>query len=165
MASYSVSKQERILTVDSIPKAPDIQLEQAKARLFSSHWLAEPDVEGRFPTNGDSFAAQELMKRQDRNGFTRKGFLLQAIAVGWHHKTEQQLKALADAVGRERIQVVHGSVDKLITVMHGQMLARFLGNEKQNVTYKEVEGCGHVILFERRKELGGIITEFVAKNS
>ena len=72
---------------------------------------------------------------------------------------------LADAVGRERIQVVHGSVDKLITVMHGQMLAKFLGTETQSVTYTEVEGCGHVILFERRKELGRMITEFVAKNS
>lgn len=151
--------------MESIPKSPDVQLVQAKARLFSSRWLAEPDPDGRFPTNGDNFAAQELTKRQDINGFTRKGFLLQAIAVGWHHKSPEQLKVLADAVGRERIQVVHGSEDKLITVMHGQMLAKYLGNEKQNITCTEVEGCGHVILFEERKELGRIITEFVAKHS
>jgi pimeloyl-ACP methyl ester carboxylesterase len=153
------------LPIDRTPKSPDTQLVQAKARLFSSRWLAEPDADGKFPTNGDDFAAQELSKRQDVNGFTRKGFLLQAIAVGWHHKSAQQLKALADAVGRERIQVVHGSVDKLITVMHGQTLARELGNEKQNVTYVEIEGCGHVTPFEARKELAKIVTEFVAKNS
>lgn len=87
------------------------------------------------------------------------------MAVGWHHKSPEQLKVLADAVGRERIQVVHGSVDKLITVMHGQMLAKYLGTENQSVTYTEVEGCGHVILFEERKELRRIITEFVTKCS
>lgn len=151
--------------VSRIPKAPDVQLAQAKARLFSSRWLAQPDAEGTYPTNGDRFAAQELAKRQDTNGFTRKGFLLQAMAVGWHHKSAEQLKVLADAVGRERIQVVHGSEDRLITVMHGQMLAGFLRNEKEDITYVEVEGCGHVILVEERKELGRLIVGFVDKNS
>jgi predicted esterase len=91
--------------------------------------------------------------------------MLQAIAVGWHHKSPRQLKALADAVGRERIQVMHGSVDQLVTVIHGRKLAEWLGNEQQDLSYTEIEGCGHVILVEKREMLKRLITEFIAKNS
>lgn len=99
---------------NSLPRAIDAQLAGLKLRLFSVPWLEQPDGDGRFPTNADRFAAQELKKRQDIEGFTRTGFVCQAIAAGWHHKSAEQLKELGDAVGRERIQVMHGTVDNMI---------------------------------------------------
>jgi hypothetical protein len=74
--------------------------------MFSESWLNEADAEGNFPTNGDRFAAQEVKKRQDVSGFTRIGFLCQMIAAVYHHKSAEQLKALGDKVGRNRIMVI-----------------------------------------------------------
>lgn len=42
----------------------------------------------------------------DKDGFQRKGFMMQAIAAGWHHKSAEQLKELGDKVGRERMYVL-----------------------------------------------------------
>jgi len=132
-----------------------------KTRLFSESWLNEPDAEGDFPTNGDRFAAQELKKRQDTEGFTRKGFVLQAIAAGWHHKSAEQLKELGDKVGRERIQVVHGDVDQMITAPHAQVLVRELGGEEQGVTRIIFQGRGHVLPMEERKEFMKLVEAMV----
>lgn len=74
--------------------------------MFSESWLNERDAEGNFPTNGDRFAAQEVKKRQDVNGFTKKGFLCQLIAAAYHHKNAKQLESLGDKVGRNRIMVL-----------------------------------------------------------
>lgn len=68
-----------------------------------------------------------MAKRQNVNGFTRKGFILQAVAVAQHHKNAQQLKEIANRIGRERIQVLHGGADRLITANHGELLALELG--------------------------------------
>lgn len=120
-----------------------------KNRMFSQRWLDAPDDYGEFPTNGDRFAAMELEKRQDVEGFTRKGFVCQAIAAGWHYKSPQQLKELANKVGRERIQILHGTLDKMITLPHGETLAKELG-EKEGVTKIIVDGRGHVLHIEER---------------
>ncbi|KAL8936252.1 MAG: hypothetical protein Q9216_005032 [Gyalolechia sp. 2 TL-2023] len=135
--------------VPSIPKAPDDQLDDMKDRMFSHAWLDAPDDYGEFPSNGDRFAAMELKKRQDVEGFTRKGFICQAIAAGWHYKSPQQLKELADRVGRERIQVLHGTLDKMITVPQGLTLAKELGDD-EGVTKIIVDGRGHVLHIEER---------------
>lgn len=83
--------------------------------MFSEGWLNEPDAEGHFPTNGDRFAAQEVHKRRDVDGFTRKGFLCQLIAAAYHNKSAKQLQELGDKVGRNRIMVSHcGCVDAAI---------------------------------------------------
>ena len=147
----------------SIPRAIDVQLADIKVRLFSKPWLEEPDAEGAFPTNGDRFAAQELSKRQDKEGFTRKGFLCQALAAGWHHKSPEQLKALGDAVGRERIQVMHGTVDNMITVPHAEVLAKELGGEEGGVTKRIFEGRGHVLMWEEREEFRQSISAMIEK--
>lgn len=60
----------------------------------------------QFSTNYERFAAAELTKRLDPKSFKTLGFLLQAIAAGWHHKSPAQLKELGDKVGRERIAVM-----------------------------------------------------------
>ncbi|KAL8667269.1 MAG: hypothetical protein Q9202_000842 [Teloschistes flavicans] len=126
-------------------------LDDVKGRLFSQTWLDAADEYGEFPTNGDRFAAMELKKRQDIEGFTRKGFICQAIAAGWHHKSSEQIKELADKVGRQRIQVLHGTVDRMITVPHGETLARELGADGE-VTKIIVQGRGHVLHMEERQK-------------
>ncbi|KAI9874266.1 MAG: hypothetical protein M1830_009943 [Pleopsidium flavum] len=146
-----------------IPKSPDVQLAEVKTRLFSPTWLNNPDTEGTFPTNGDRFAAQELKKRQDTEGFTGKGFVLQAIAAGWHHKSAEQLGNLADRVGRERIQVVHGDVDRMITVPHAEVLVREMGGEERGVTRIVIRGRGHVLPMEERKEFMRLVEDMVDK--
>ncbi|CAD6594382.1 MAG: hypothetical protein ASARMPREDX12_008758, partial [Alectoria sarmentosa] len=117
-----------------LPKAIDDQLDSIKARTFSQPWLNEPDAEGHFPTNGDRWAAQEVTKRRDVEGFTRRGFILQAIAANWHHKSAVQLNQLGDQVGRNRILVIHGTADKMITQPHGELLVKELGGEEKGVT-------------------------------
>ena len=136
-----------------------------KKRLFSQEWLALPDEIGGFPTNGDRFAAQEVKKRQDTVGFTRKGFILQAIAAGWHHKSAAQLNELANRIGRSRIQVMHGTIDLMITVPHGEVLARELGGADAGVTVVIKEGIGHVIMMEERAEFKRLIEAMIEKTS
>ena len=151
------------MKVHSIPKDPDVQLAEVKKRLFSQEWLDLPDADGGFPTNGDRFAAQEVNKRRDINGFTRKGFILQAIAAGWHHKSAAQLRELGDKVDRSRIQVVHGTIDKMITVPHGEILAAELGGEQSGLTVRIVNGRGHAFMMEERRAFAGWIESLVEK--
>ncbi|KAL8785135.1 MAG: hypothetical protein Q9213_003553 [Squamulea squamosa] len=145
-----------------IPKSLDVELADMKARMFSQSWLEAPDEYGDFPTNGDRFAAMELKKRQDTEGFTRKGFICQAIAAGWHHKSPKQLQELADKVGRQRIQVVHGTLDNMITMPHGETLAKELG-EEEGVTKIIVEGRGHVLHLEEQKLYQEVVQRMVEK--
>jgi len=144
-----------------LPKPIDGQIANIKANLYTKQWLNAPDTEGKFPTNGDHFAALELRKRQDKNGFTRKGFMLQAVAAGWHHKSAEQLKELADRVGRDRIQVVHGSVDRMITVPHAEIMAKELADGGKGVTKTIFEGRGHVLPIEERREFGRLMEAFL----
>ena len=150
------------LTLGSIPKSVDKQIALVKSRLSSS-WLAQPDQDGDFPTNGDRFAAQELTKRGDSQGFTRKGFICQAMAAGYHKKSPEQVKEIADKVGRERILVIHGTVDNLITVPHGEVLAKELGGEEMGVTKRIFEGRGHYVPIEERAEFRKLIEGIVEK--
>ncbi|KAL8704216.1 MAG: hypothetical protein Q9201_002634 [Fulgogasparrea decipioides] len=145
-----------------IPKSPDVQLDDVKARMFSQSWLEAPDESGKFPTNGDWVTAFELAKRQDTEGFTRKGFISQALAAGWHHKSPEQLKELADKVGRRRIQVLHGTVDKMITVPHAETLARELG-EEAGVTKIIVEGRAHVLHMEEKQMYKQVLERMMDK--
>lgn len=140
----------------------DAQLVEVKSRV-SSTWLSEPDADADFPTNGDRFAAQELKKRQDTEGFTRKGFLCQAIAVGWHEKTANQLQEMAEKVGRQRIQVMHGTVDNLITFPHAAILVDALGGESAGVTSITFPGRGHYLPLEERYEFKRLIEVMIEK--
>ena len=146
-----------------IPRDIDAQIEDTKWRIFGPEWLVEPDVDGEFPTNGDRFAAQELHKRSDVVAFTRKGFMLQAIAAGWHHKTPQQLAEIAEAVGRERILVMHGTVDNMITVPHAEVLVGELGGEEAGVTRVMYEKSGHGLMMEQREDLLAHVEKMVQK--
>ncbi|KAI9717737.1 MAG: hypothetical protein M1812_004466 [Candelaria pacifica] len=149
-----------------IPKPIDVQLANAKAILFSQAWVDAPDAEpivGGFPTNGDRFAGQELKKRQDKDGFTRKGFMMQVVCAGWHYKGPEQLHQLGDRVGRERIQIVHGALDRMITVPHAEVLARELGGESVDVTKTIFEDAGHYLPMEKRNKFRALIEGIVEK--
>ena len=145
-----------------IPKSLDRQIAEVTSRASSS-WLEQPDEGGSFPTNGDRFAAQELTKRRDLEGYTRKGFLLQILAVVYHKKSPAQLREMADKVGRERIQVVHGTIDNLITFPHAKVLLDALGGEEAGVTKVVFEGRGHYIPMEERGRFKVVIESLIEK--
>lgn len=145
-----------------VPKSLDRAVKDAGHMLFSNTWLDAPDdsplptsstpnVEMpesgaymRFQTNYERFAAQELTKRLDTVGFTKKGFMMQAIAAGWHRKTAAQLGEMAERVGRERISVMHGTADNMISVPHGRKLIEMIEPGKGEIR----EGTGHVFMLE-----------------
>jgi pimeloyl-ACP methyl ester carboxylesterase len=145
-----------------VPKSLDRAVTDAARMLFSNEWLDRPDdtivpnastpntvlpPSGKyamFATNYERFAAQELTKRLDKESFQKKGFMMQAIAAGWHHKSAEQLKELGDKVGRERIMVLHGTKDNMITVPHGRKLIEMLKPGTSAIK----EGTGHVFMIE-----------------
>jgi pimeloyl-ACP methyl ester carboxylesterase len=134
--------------------------------LFSDQFLALPDTENEdpelnYPTNRDRFAANELYKRRDKEGFTRKGFILQAIAAGWHRKTAEQLKQMKWEIGDGRIAVLHGTEDRMITFRHAELLKEAFGD---GVTYRFWDGRGHVLMWEEEDQFNAFIEDFVGKN-
>lgn len=129
-----------------------------KDRVFSPEFIEGPDIDGKFPTNGDRMAAQEINKRADIQGFTRKGFLLQAIAANWHYKSPAQMKELGDKVGRDRIMIVHGTKDNMIPFPHAEVLEKDLG---PGVQFKAFEGKGHALFIEERDKFNALLEEFV----
>ncbi|KAK5173730.1 uncharacterized protein LTR77_002411 [Saxophila tyrrhenica] len=149
------------------PKPLDEQIAKVKADCYSAEWLAKPDETEfevqAFPTNGDRFAAGEISKRTSPGTFTRTGFMCQLYAAGFHHKSAEQIKALGDAVGRERILVLHGTKDQMINFIHAEMMLRELGGEEAGVTKMFKEGIGHVAPFEIRKEFNSCIADRVEK--
>lgn len=160
-----------------IPKSLDRSVTDAARSLFSDAWLAAPDDTivptsstpnvvmpssgsyGHFSTNYERFAAQELAKRLDPEGFQKKGFMLQAIAAGWHHKSADQLRVLGDKVGRERIMILHGTNDNMITVPHGRKLIKILEPGVGIIK----EGTGHVFMLEETKYHDKMIEEQMEK--
>lgn len=152
---------------NSIPRSLDTQLANTKANIYTSSWLAKPDASEYtvqpFPSNGDRFAAFELHKRLDKRQFRTSGFIGQAIAAGWHHKSPEKIREIGDKVGRERIQVIHGTADRMITFPHAETLARELGGEACRLTVRFIQGQAHVIPAEMRYEFKDWVEEIVEK--
>ena len=144
-----------------VPRDIDVQLDEITKRLFSQQFLDRPDTEGNFATNGDRIAAAELDKRMDKEGFTKKGFMLQAIAAGWHYKSAEQLAELRDKVGAKRIMIMHGTGDNMLTFVHGELLHKELGEE---VRWRTWPGLGHVLMIEVEDEFNKEVQEFVEQN-
>ncbi|KAI0169425.1 alpha/beta-hydrolase [Hypoxylon sp. FL1284] len=145
-----------------LPKSPDRSIQYAAGAIFPPTYLAEPDGAvvpdesiprckipaggyGKFRNNYERFAAQEIAKQQNKAGFTKKGFLLQLIAAGWHHKSPAQLKEIGDKIGRERILVLHGTEDRMISAPHGRKLIEYIQPGQGMI----VEGLGHGAIVER----------------
>ncbi|TID24524.1 putative alpha beta hydrolase protein [Venturia nashicola] len=150
-----------------IPRSLDAQVAMIKHNLFSPEWLSQPDesefVKEKFPTNGDRIGAGEVAKRMDTVSYPRSGFVSQALAAGWHYKSPEQLASLGDQVGRERIMVVHGGVDRMITIPHVHVLINGLGGEGSGIAIKLEPGQGHVLPIEMRKTFNGWVEELVDK--
>lgn len=110
-------------------------------------------------------AAQEILKRSDSKAFTSRGFVLQAIAAGWHYKSDKQIAKLGDDVGRERIQVIHGALDVMLSLPHGELLAQQLGGEERGVTVITVPDKAHGLPIEWRRGLTKAIAAHVEKHT
>ena len=154
-----------------VPRDLDVQLDEISHRLFSNEFLESPDTEadepyaggpegGNFPTNRDRYCAGEVEKRRDLEHFTRKGFILQAIAAGWHYKSPAQIQEIAEKVGRSRIAVVHGTGDNMITFSHAELLKEELG---EGVEWRVWEGKGHVLMWEEEKGFNAFVEGMVEK--
>lgn len=70
---------------------------------------------------------------------------------------------MADKVGRERIQVLHGTIDNLITFPHAEVLVEALGGEEGEMRKVVFEGRGHYIPMEERQKFKGVIESLVRK--
>lgn len=150
-----------------IPRDINVQLDEVAHRLFSSEFLDLPDHEEadpalNFPMTQDRFAASELAKRQDKEGFTRKGFILQAVAAGWHHKSPEQMREIVEKVGAERICVMHGTLDRMITFRHFELFKEDMG-EKSGVEFLAWDGRGHVLLWEEESRFNEAIEGFIER--
>jgi fermentation-respiration switch protein FrsA (DUF1100 family) len=88
---------------------------------------------------------------------------MQAIAAGWHFKSDAQIARLAALVGPARIMVVHGTKDNMITFPHGVELLAALGGEEAGITKRFIEGQGHVIPIEMRQDFNQWVEALVEK--
>lgn len=147
-----------------IPKSLEESVRGVARNTFPPGYLLEPDTihlpspsdelrikppqgggeYAHFDNNYARFVAGEMHKRLGSKRFTTKGFLLQLIAGGWHHKSPEQLKEIGDKVGRDRILVLHGTADRMISVPHGYKLCEHLGGEESGLTAVIRDGTGHV---------------------
>ncbi|KAI0377590.1 alpha/beta-hydrolase [Hypomontagnella monticulosa] len=159
-SSFTENMVNRITML--LPKSLDRSIQYAAGAIFPTRYLAEPDSaivpdesvprckipSGgylKFKTNFERFAAQEITKQRDTSGFTKSGFLLQLIAAGWHYKSPEQLKELGDKIGRQRILVLHGTDDGMISTPHGRKLIEQLQPGQALI----VDGLGHAPINER----------------
>jgi pimeloyl-ACP methyl ester carboxylesterase len=161
-----------------IPKSLDRSVSDAAVSLFPDSWLDAPDGTrlpqpgtalvdfpqpcghySLFDTNYERFAAQELNKRLDPGAMPKFSFMLQAIAAGWHFKSPQQLREIGDRVGRDRILVLHGTGDRMITVHHGRVLIEELKPGKSFV----LDGSGHVLMLEKTEWFDAVVEELIQR--
>lgn len=104
------------------------------------------------------------MKRRDR-GFTRRGFVCQALAVSEHDISRKHLREMADRVGRGRIQVLHGTDDRLITLPHAGTLVQDFGMDEDGKSVNQVlfEGRRYYLLFEERERFRRVVEQIVER--
>ncbi|KAL0934831.1 alpha beta hydrolase fold family [Colletotrichum truncatum] len=161
-----------------VPKTVDRSIQDTALKLFPADWLVMPDEAaelpnddtpkcgpadggqgyGRFENNFQRFQAQELVKRNTPGLFSIRGFLMQLVGAGWHHKSPEQLKQLGDAVGRDRIAVIHGTGDFMIDVHHGRLLAEHL----KPAVVEIIEGMGHAPIMDRVRWMNKWLEERIA---
>ncbi|KAG8411462.1 hypothetical protein J3458_015519 [Metarhizium acridum] len=137
-------------------RAPDGLRVPSPARSPMCAPADTPDGEyPRFGSNFQRFQAQELHKRRSPGAFTLAGFACQLLAAAGHSKSPAQLRSMADAVGRERILVLHGTADKMLVVRNGERLARLV----EPGVVMLVDDMGHAPIFERSVWFNGFMDE------
>lgn len=160
-----------------MPKPEEVNVTDTAKKIFVEEWLAEPDesalpspkttpkcgpapgtVDGEyvhFNNNFQRFQAQELTKRHTDGFFTTSGFLAQLAAAAGHHKSQSQLQEMADRVGRDRILVMHGTRDNMISLVNGETLIDMVNPGTGLI----VEGLGHAPIMERVVWFNNLIEE------
>lgn len=94
---------------------------------------------------------------------------MQAVAAGWHHKTPAQITEIAEKVGRNRIMVMTGGMDNMISPPHGFVLRDDLNrgvneeNGEEVVRWVYLEDKGHAPPIEARDFFNKCVEEMVEK--
>ncbi|KAF4974325.1 hypothetical protein FZEAL_8754 [Fusarium zealandicum] len=160
-----------------VPKSMERSISDTALQLFTPEWLAAPDAEmlpepgvtprcgppppevgpeyRLFDSNFQRFQAQELTKRRNPDEFSTRGLMCQLSAAGLHRKSDEQLHEIAEAVGRERILVMHGIRDNMISVPNGEKLVRALRPGVSLI----MDGMGHAPVMERTQWFNSVLEE------
>ncbi|KAK2008212.1 glycylpeptide N-tetradecanoyltransferase [Colletotrichum eremochloae] len=150
------------------PSGPDDELNNKAHRIFAQKFLDSTDTGSidpgnKFPTNLDRFKAEELNERtEDTEMSRRKGTFLQAIAAGWHHKSDAEVARIGNIIGRSRIMVMHGTLDETITFQHFEVMKSALGDGPDYIAWKD---CGHIPIWEREAEFNEAVREIIHKSA
>ncbi|KAK5992497.1 Ribophorin II [Cladobotryum mycophilum] len=160
-----------------VAKSEEQTIQETAQKLFHDEFLAAPDDVSQLPTkethkcgpakgspdggyipfdsNFQRFQAQELTKRRVPGWWTTGGFVSQLLAAGWHKKSPEQLREMADKVGRERIMVMHGTADNMVVVSNGEKLIKWI----EPAVGLIVEGLGHAPVMERTDWFNSVFEE------
>lgn len=135
-----------------LPRPLDAQLQDIADRLFHASFLDAPDQDARlhpdmcrglaFDSNRDRILAGELMKRRE-GGFGALGFVLQAVAAGWHWMDDERIRLVVDKIGRRRVCVMHGREDRMLTFVHFEALKQALGGDETDAVDQKVGNGNH----------------------
>ncbi|KAF5023061.1 hypothetical protein F66182_4873 [Fusarium sp. NRRL 66182] len=160
-----------------VPKSMERSIADTALQLFTPEWLAAPDAEmlpepgvtarcgppppevgptyRLFDSNFQRFQAQELTKRRNPDEFTTKSLMCQLAAAGLHNKSDEQLLEIAEGVGSERILVMHGMRDNMISVPNAERLVRVLRPGVVHI----VQDMGHAPVMERTQWFNSVMEE------
>lgn len=144
-----------------IPQSADASLNGVKQSLFGQDWMFTPDEEADpnkaalFPTNGDRWAATSYLDVP----VPLRGAILQAPACIRFSMSSVQLKHIGDKIGRHRIQVCHGSADRMIPLKAAERLRSELGLEESN--FHVFSGDAHLVIISRFKEVAALLEQMI----
>jgi len=162
------------------PKSVEQSVQYVSTRIYAAEWIyglddaVIPDeatprcnmppshinggVYGRFGTNYERCAAQDVLRRETppySEQYSRFGLWAQMFGAATHRKTKEQLQDLADKVGRDRIWIVHGDQDAMIDVSHGERLRDAI----QPAYWSIEKGMGHGAIVERTAWFNELLEE------
>ncbi|CAF3529918.1 unnamed protein product [Fusarium graminearum] len=160
-----------------IPKSMERAIVDTALKLFTPEWLVAPDDEilpepgvtpkcgppppeagptyRLFDSNFQRFQAQELTKKRNPEVFSSTMLMCQLAAAAMHNKSDEQLRQIAEAVGSERITVMHGKRDNMITFPNGERLINVL----KPGTVHIVDDMGHAPILERAEWFNSVLEE------
>lgn len=114
----------------------------------------------KFNNNYARYAAQELTKQNDPlfTAADKWAVVGHFLASSTHHLSDSRLVHLADAVGRDRILVLHASEDSMIPARYGAHLMAVLRPARAVMR----QGSGHVPKLERAQWFNELLAESFA---
>jgi pimeloyl-ACP methyl ester carboxylesterase len=85
------------------------------------------------------------------------GVICQLLAAGGHRKSPEQLRAIADVIGRGNIMIMHGTGDNMIGIENGRALMTIM----EPGTALVVEGMSHTPVLDRPHWFNQLLEEKV----